>query len=136
MRMAPIPSNFRPIVRLLTENLRKLVLILMVFRFDSLIFTQALNSPLSIESFSMKNMKNMKNIYRKINLHVLYALHGFMVSVRGLRGLRKNRHNAKSFPNLRTQAMICFLSCFKNFKGNIPKTKRYTGSWQWATMGI
>ena len=66
----------------------------MVFRFDSLIFTQALNSPLSIESFSMKNMKN---IYRKINLHVLYALHGFMVSVRGLRGCEKTGIMLKVF---------------------------------------
>ena len=42
MKMAPIPSNFRPIIRLLTENLRKLVLILMRFRFDPLVFKQAL----------------------------------------------------------------------------------------------
>jgi len=42
MKMDPIPSNFRPIVRLLTKNLRKLVLILMRFRFDPLIFKQAL----------------------------------------------------------------------------------------------
>ena len=38
------PSNFRPIVRLLTENLRKLVLILIRFRFDPLIFKQPLNT--------------------------------------------------------------------------------------------
>jgi len=84
----------------------------------------------------MKNMKRMKNICRKINLHVLYEFYGFMAQTMVLRGLRKNRHNAKSFPNLRKQAMICFLSCFKNFKGKIPKINRYTGSWQWVAMGI
>ncbi|RAM03686.1 hypothetical protein DO021_01105 [Desulfobacter hydrogenophilus] len=78
----------------------------------------------------------MKKIYRKIDLHVLYALHGFMEQAMVLRGLRKNRHNAKSFPNLRKQAMTCFLFCFKNVKGKIPKINRYNGLWQWVTMGI
>ncbi|PIE62721.1 MAG: hypothetical protein CSA25_03815 [Desulfobacter postgatei] len=44
MKMAPIPPNFMRIIPLLTENLEKLVLIFIRFRFDPLITKQALKN--------------------------------------------------------------------------------------------